>query len=106
MRNGMTNVPNRLMNVPPKRIHAAGGSARRLSRKESKGTIITRRRATILTASAASLSGSPVESRGLCSNRLPRGLTGDPDRLAALAVRMDRLELETHSFPQMAEDRA
>src|SRR4051795_11052538 len=42
MRNGMTNVPKRLMNVPPKRIHAAGGRAFTLSRNECKGTIITR----------------------------------------------------------------
>jgi hypothetical protein len=37
MRNGMTNVPNRLMNVPAKRIHAAGGRARKLSRKVGIG---------------------------------------------------------------------
>src|SRR4051812_41230616 len=37
MRNGMTNVPKRLMNVPPKRIHAAGGRALTLSRNDCKG---------------------------------------------------------------------
>ena len=33
----MTNVPKLLMKVPPNRIHAAGGSDRRLSRKDCKG---------------------------------------------------------------------
>src|SRR5579864_8694851 len=30
----MTNVPNRLMNVPPNKIHAGGGSVRRFSRRD------------------------------------------------------------------------
>src|SRR3954451_3649400 len=47
MRNGMTNVPKRLMNVPPKRIHAAGGRALTLSRNDCTETMYhaeTRRR--------------------------------------------------------------
>src|SRR3954452_24307443 len=39
MRNGMTNVPKRLMNVPPQRIHAAGGRALTLSRNDCTGTM-------------------------------------------------------------------
>jgi hypothetical protein len=36
-RNGMTNVPKRLMNVPANRIHTGFGNARRFWRRDGIG---------------------------------------------------------------------
>ncbi len=59
----------------------------------------------ILTGSLRSPSGCCINAsgglRGLCWNRLPRDLTGDPDRLATLTVRMPALMhllILTHLF--------